>query len=184
MATLGASGIPVKGTPGLGYQLHTPITLPPLNLSLTELEALHLGVAIVGEAGDEDLKAAAHSLSAKIDAVLPEDRTQRPTGWGFATYPFADVAAGFQFMPLLRNAIRARQKVRIDYDDVREGSSQRVIRPLELEYWGRVWTCTAWCETRGAFQTFRIDRMETLEVLPQLFVEEQGKTLMDYRALD
>ena len=51
MATLGASGIPVKGTPGLGYQLHTPITLPPLNLSLTELAALHLGMAIVGVEG-------------------------------------------------------------------------------------------------------------------------------------
>ena len=181
MITLMASGVPVEGTPGMGYQLRTPITLPPLNLTLTELEALHLGMAIVGEAADPELKGAAQSLSAKIDAVLPEDRSMSPTGWGFAVYPFADVAAGFQFMPLLRGAIRARQKVRMTYDDAAP-VGVRVIRPLELEYWGRVWTCTAWCEETEGFQTFRIDRMDNLEVLPQLFVEEQGKTLEDLRA--
>jgi hypothetical protein len=30
----------------------------------------------------------------------------------------------------------------------------------------------------------RVDRITKLDVLPQLFVDEQGKTLMDYQALN
>ncbi|WP_102108152.1 helix-turn-helix transcriptional regulator [Oceaniglobus roseus] len=181
METLMASGVPVQGERGLGYQMTAPVTLPPLNLTLTELEALHLGLAVVGEAGDMELARAAAGLSAKIDAVLPEDRSAPPTGWGFAVYPFADAAHGFAHMPKLRAAIRARQKVRISYTDLEGAETARSIRPLQLEYWGRVWTVTAWCELRKDFRVFRVDRITTLQVLPELFVEEQGKTLIDYQ---
>ncbi|MDJ0824854.1 MAG: YafY family protein [Rhodobacter sp.] len=182
MDTLAASGVPVAGERGVGYRMTAPITLPPLNLTLTELEALHLGMAVVGEAADDELQAAARSLSAKIDAVLPEDRSAPPTGWGFAVYPFADAAAGFQHMPQIRAAIRARQKLSVDYLALDGAQTTRTIRPLKLDYWGRVWTVTCWCETRNDFSVLRVDRITSLEVLPALFVEEQGKTLIDYTA--
>lgn len=182
METLMTSGVPVRGERGLGYRMTAPVTLPPLNLSLTELEALHLGLAAVAEGGDDELRAAARSLSSKVDAVLPEDRGAAPTGWGFAVYPFADAAAGFRHMPRLRAAIRARQKLRLTGLDTDDTPTRRTIRPLKLDYWGRVWTVTCWCETTADFATLRVDLIETLEVLPALFVEEQGKTLMDLRA--
>jgi len=181
MDTLVASGVPIAGERGLGYMATAAITLPPLNLTMTELEALHLGMAIVGEAADEELSRAAASLSAKIDAVLPEDRRTPPTAWGFAVYPFADAAKGFRHMPAIRAAVRARQKLRIAYVKDDGTQSERVIRPLQLDYWGRVWTVTAWCEWRAEFRVFRIDRIETLRVLPQLFVDEPGRTLADYQ---
>ena len=180
METLAASGIPVEGARGVGYAVTAAITLPPLNLTTTELEALHLGMAVVGDAADDELKAAARSLSAKIDAVLPEDRSAPPTGFGFAVYPFADAAKGFQHMPGLRGAIRARQKVEIAYRGMDNETHTRVIRPLQLEYWGRVWTVTAWCELRAGFRVFRVDRIETQRALPATFTEEPGKTLADF----
>ena len=180
MDTLVASGIPVQGERGLGYQATAAITLPPLNLSMTELEALHLGLAVVGQAGDEELKAAAGSLSSKIDAVLPEDRRAPPTGWGFSVYPFSDAAKGFDHMPLIRQAIRSRQKLLISYESLRGELSERRIRPLQLDYWGRVWTASAWCELREDFRVFRVDRFRALKVLPELFVEEEGKSLADF----
>jgi predicted DNA-binding transcriptional regulator YafY len=183
MDTLIASGVPIAGERGLGYMATAAITLPPLNLTMTELEALHLGMAIVGEAADEELKAAARSLSAKIDAVLPEDRSMPPTGWGFAVYPFADAARGFQHMPAIRGAIRARQKLRVTYRNDQSELTDRVIRPLQLEYWGRVWTTTVWCELRADFRVLRVDRIQTLRVLPQLFIDEPGKTLASFLAL-
>ncbi|GFE65853.1 helix-turn-helix transcriptional regulator [Litoreibacter roseus] len=183
MDTLVLSGVPVAGERGLGYMMTAPITLPPLNLTLTELEALHLGMAVVGEAADPELQEAARSLSAKIDAVLPEDRSSPPSGWGFAVYPFADAAGGFRYMPQIRQAIRARQKLQIAYATPDGNRTERVIRPLQMEYWGRVWTTTTWCELRSDFRVFRIDRIRALSVLAELFVEEQGKSLADYIAL-
>jgi predicted DNA-binding transcriptional regulator YafY len=182
MDTLALSGIPVAGARGLGFQITAPVTLPPLNLTMAELEALHLGMAVVGEAADDELSAAARSLSAKIDAVLPEDRSAPPKGWGFAVYPFADAAAGFQHMPAIRAATRARQKLSITYLALDGAETRRTIRPLALEYWGRVWTVTCWCEFSDAFQELRVDRIQTLKVLPALFVDEDGKTLADCNA--
>ena len=66
METLQLSGVPVEGERGLGYMMTAPITLPPLNLTLVELEALHLGMTVVGEVADAELQQAAASLSAKI----------------------------------------------------------------------------------------------------------------------
>ncbi|MDJ0994077.1 MAG: YafY family protein [Dinoroseobacter sp.] len=180
METLQASGVPVEGERGVGYMVTAPVTLPPLNLTLAELEALHLGLAIIGEAADEEMQAAARSLSGKIDAVLPEDTHAPRAGWGFAVYPFAEAAKGFAHMPPLRAAIRARQKVQLTYTSLTDAETVRIVRPLELEYWGRVWTLTAWCELREDFRVFRVDRISDVTPMPSLFVDEPGKRLQDY----
>lgn len=180
MDTLVASGVPVQGERGVGYMITEAISLPPLNLTVDELEALNLGMAIVAEAADPDLKAAALSLADKVDAVLPTQTIADADQWKFAVYPFADAARGFAHMPTLRAAIRAKQKLRITYTSKDARVTTRTIRPLHMEYWGRIWTLTAWCELRTAFRVFRVDLIETAEALPELFVDEPGKTIADY----
>lgn len=182
MDTLVASGIPVEGERGLGYMVREAITLPPLTLTTEELEALNLGVAIVSEAADPDLKRAAQSLADKIDAVLPTQTIAEADAWKFAVYPFADAARGFSFMAPLRSAIKSRQKLALSYRRIDGALTQRTIRPLHMEYWGRVWTLTAWCELRQDFRVFRVDLIQDATALPELFVDELGKTLADYAA--
>ncbi|MGR3593257.1 MAG: helix-turn-helix transcriptional regulator [Limimaricola soesokkakensis] len=178
MDRLIASGVPVEGRRGLGYRATAAVTLPPMNLTMTELEALHLGLAAVAQGGDSELSAAARTLSGRIDAVLPEDR-DHPGGWSFATPPLGDAVAGFRHMSSLRAAIRARQKLQIT---MRDASDPMVLRPLRLDYWGRVWTLTSWSETTRGFAELRVDRIAALRVLPQLFVDEPGRTLQDLEA--
>ncbi|TNJ42738.1 YafY family protein [Phaeobacter sp. B1627] len=180
METLVASGVPVEGERGVGYTVREAITLPPLTLTPAELEALNLGMAIVAEAADTDLKAAAESLAAKVDAVLPVETVASADAWKFAVYPFADAARGLAQMPTLRAAIKARQKLSLAYRRPDGTLSARVIRPLHMEYWGRVWMLTAWCELRQEFRVFRVDLIEEAQALPELFVDEPGKRLQDY----
>ncbi|WP_299670960.1 YafY family protein [uncultured Roseobacter sp.] len=180
MDTLVASGVPVQGERGVGYMITEAISLPPLNLTVAELEALNLGMAIVAEAADPDLKAAALSLAEKVDAVLPTQTIADADQWKFAVYPFADAARGFAHMPTLRAAIRAKQKLRLTYTSKDARVTTRIIRPLHMEYWGRIWTLTSWCELRDDFRVFRVDLIQTAEALPELFVDEPGKTLADY----
>ena len=182
MDTLVASGIPLEGERGVGYMVREAITLPPLTLTSEELEALNLGVAIVSEAADPDLKAAALKLADKIDAVLPTQTIAQADAWKFAVYPFADAARGLSHMATLRSAIKTRQKLALQYRRIDGTASQRTIRPLHMEYWGRVWTLTAWCELRDDFRVFRVDLIEDASALPELFTDEPGKTLADYMA--
>ena len=174
MDTLAASGVPIEGARGVGYRVTAAVTLPPLNLTMTEVEALHLGLLAVARGGDADLSEAARSLAQKLDGVMPERRAKAGETLGFAVYPFADAARGFQHLPSLRAALRARQKLSVDL-----GQGARVVRPLQLDYWGRLWTCTVWCEKTRDFDELRVDRIVALKVLPGLFVDEPGKSLAD-----
>ncbi|QBF31374.1 YafY family protein [Thalassococcus sp. S3] len=180
MDTLVASGVPVQGERGVGYMAVDAITLPPLTLTPAELEALNLGMAIVAEAADPDLKAAADSLAAKVDAVLPAETIAEADAWKFAVYPFADAARGFSHMATLRGAIKGKQKLHLSYRRIDTTLTARKVRPLHMEYWGRVWTLTAWCELRSDFRVFRVDLIEEASALPELFVDEPGKRLSDY----
>jgi predicted DNA-binding transcriptional regulator YafY len=180
MDTLAASGVGVAGTRGEGYRLRDMVTLPPLSLSWEELEALNLGIAIAAQSADPELKAAATSLGDKVDAALPERNVPQSEGWKFATYPFADTARGIRHMPMLRAAIRARQKLRLTVTAPDGNVTARRVRPLLMESWGRVWTLTVWCETTGTFEVFRLDLIDSAEALPELFEDEPGRTLADY----
>ncbi len=180
MDTLVASGVPVEGERGVGYMVREQITLPPLNLTPAELEALNLGMAIVAEAADPDLKSAAETLADKIDAVLPTQVVAEADTWKFAVYPFADAARGLAHMAPIRSAIKSRQKLHLSYRRIDGVMTDRTIRPLHMEYWGRVWTLTAWCELREGFRVFRVDLIESVHPLPEIFADEPGKRLSDF----
>jgi hypothetical protein len=79
----------------------------------------------------------------------------------------------------LREAVQSHHKLRLHYRDVSGDASERTVRPLGCFYWGKVWTLSTWCELRGDFRGFRVDRMDAIEVLPERFRDEPGKTLAD-----
>lgn len=178
---LAASGLPVTGTRGTGYRLAELTALPPLRLGPQELEALYLGIAIVRESADPDLAAAAAGLADKIDNALPAEPLPPSEDWKFAFSPHASAARGFSVMAPVRSAIRGRQKLRLTARDSTGQHATHTVRPLRLDHRGRAWVLTAWSESADSFRLFRLDLVEEAEPLPELFVDEPGKTLADYR---
>lgn len=182
MGVLVAQGLPVEGERGVGYALRERIDLPPLTLTADEVEALRLGTELVARGADPSLADAAGRLAGKIAAVVPA-RVWEAGGadpWVFAR---AETAAAARHLPALRRAIRARRRVALSYRDEGGAASGRVVRPLLLEFWGQVWTLAAFCEVREGFRSFRLDRIEGLEVREDAFPREAGRELADYRAL-
>lgn len=180
MATLIASGLPVEGERGVGYILREPITLPPLTLTPDEVLALTLGLRLVTSSADPSLAPAAASLRAKIEAVIPA-RLLPSDEDGTWVFPGSEAIAAARHLPALRRAIRLREGVTVGYRDAQGSISKRPIRPLLLEFWGRVWTVAAWCETREAFRSFRVDRIEAL-VQGARFPDDPARDLAAYRA--
>lgn len=179
MLTLMASGVPVEGERGVGYMLRDAVFLPPLVLSLAELEALSLGMSIVREVADDELEQAAKTLHEKIAGYAP-NRRKSPESWGFGLYEFKRLRDGLRFMATVRHAIRDRSFLRITYTNLSNQCSERTIRPLQTDFWGKVWTLSAWCEMRQQFRAFRVDRIVSCKPTGRTFKDEPGKTIADY----
>lgn len=180
MDTLVASGIPVEGERGVGYILRAPVFMPPMALTQVELEALHLGVALVRQTADAELQEAATRVLKKVDQAMPEPMIVALDDFGKEVFTAPEVEASFTNMPTIRRAVREQLILLIDYTTLDGRHSRRRIRPLQMEFWGRAWTCTAWCEARQDFRVFRVDRINNILLPGDRFDIEPGKALLDY----
>jgi predicted DNA-binding transcriptional regulator YafY len=169
IARLQTAGLPVTGARGAGYCLTPAITLPPLTLSENEIEALQLGLAIVLQSADPDLRSHAETLTAKIDAALPETNLHEASKWDMIPNPFSDAARGLAHLPTLRATIKARQKLHLLYNAADAQMQQHVVQPQTLTHHARSWVLTAYSENSLENEAFRLDLIEDATALPELF---------------
>src|SRR5436190_11772630 len=145
---LSSSGVPILAEAGVGYALAKGFDLPPLMFTRDEVEALVLGARIVRAWADPALARAAEEALAKVENVLPESVKRRiPDAEVFAPDFHIDPEQRARLQPL-REAIGDRRKLRLVYMDGGAQSTERVVRPLGLFFWGARWTLGAWCELR------------------------------------
>ena len=171
------AGIPIKGEAGVGYALPRRFDLPPLMFSREEIEALVLGARVAESWTDPALAAAARSALTKVEAVLPEPLRRRLADTAlFAPDLYVRERTAAHLAPL-RAAIVDSRKVRLVYTAASGARTERTTRPLGLFFWGSTWSAAAWCELRADFRNFRLDRIDTLEVLDERFHAEPGQTL-------
>jgi len=179
VAELMVQGVPIEGEAGVGYRMRSGFDLPPLMFTHEEAQALVASVRIAQPRLDAALAAQAENALSKILAVLPV--AARAAAESLAVYaPPIEFDPGTRArLEPLRLAAEARRKVSLHYRDLKDSDSERTVRPLGCFYWGAVWTLAAWCEAREGFRSFRVDRIQQLNVLDEIFRDEPGKTLPD-----
>jgi predicted DNA-binding transcriptional regulator YafY len=184
IADLQASGIPIAGEAGVGYQLRG-FDLPPLMFDREEVEAMVLGARVVESWGDGELAAAAGTAIAKIEAALPRTRAHLVEETRLYVPRHGERRVDRLPLHRLRTAIRERRKVRLEYADGEARASERTVRPLALAFYPPVWLLISWCELRRDFRNFRLDRIAACDLAGETFVEETGRTLADFlRAME
>jgi predicted DNA-binding transcriptional regulator YafY len=176
------AGVPIQGEAGVGYALPRHFDLPPLMFTAAELQALSLGARMVESWADDELARAARSALQKVEHAVPPGRAQALQDSRLYAPGFHVPAALRGPLRVLRQAIERHQVVRLRYTDGTAAATERAVRPLGLFYWGTTWTLVAWCELRGDFRSFRLDRIDDLAALPRTFADEPGHTLDDYVA--
>ncbi len=182
IADLAAQGTPIEGAAGIGYSLRAGYQVPPLMFDREELAALALGAAWVSGYADEDLRAAADRVLSKIDAVLPQRLRQGLRAEGIEVLAFSHDPQTRQALTAARRALNERRKLNARYLDSKDQESTRVLWPLGLFYWGRVWTLAAWCELRRDYRSFRLDRFRSLEALFDQIPQDSSVSLKAYLA--
>lgn len=68
---------------------------------------------------------------------------------------------------LIRQAIAARTRMRIDYTNVTDDHSERVVEPLRIAHVQGYGYLDAWCTTADEFRRFRLDRINEVTVLSE-----------------
>lgn len=182
VADLSASGVPLQGEAGVGYRLGRDFDLPPLMFNLEEVQAIVLGARMVESFADDDLRGAARSALAKVEAVLPEGARHTIDDTALFALRWGDGGDLTVHMPSVRRAIDSRHLLRLSYADANGASTERVVRPLGLFFWGRTWTVGAWCDLRQDHRSFRVDRIVAAEVLEEAFTHQPPVTLEDFVA--
>jgi predicted DNA-binding transcriptional regulator YafY len=177
IADLTASGVPIEGEAGVGYQLPRGFDLPPLMFTEDEIEALVLGARMVESWGDP-------ALARQGAQRVVEGRDRAAAAAREAPARRRALRAGILRRSASRpatsdrcgKAIAEQRKVSFGYVNLASQASQRTVRPLGLYFWGSSWTLVGWCEMRADFRNFRPDRMRELTVLDERFPTNQAAT--------
>lgn len=137
----------------------TPHFLRPMRLTMSELCALELGLAIVRtERGPDDVAVVDDAL-ARLRAVIstvPGDDRKAGVATGVTTAP----GVSPEHLTELRMAIRERRKSRLRYRSGSATASEaRVVCPYSLAFVSGMWYVVAHCEKAKALRVFRLDRI-------------------------
>ena len=179
VAALQQQGVPIDGEAGVGYRMRVGFELPPLMFSAEEAQSLVAAVRLAQPQLDAVLGQRAEAALGKIFAVLPGSaRAAAESLTVYAPQRGLDDATR-ERLTHLRQATESRTKLRLHYLDLSDQTSTRLVRPLACFFWGPVWTFSAWCELREDFRSFRVDRVQQLEMTEERFRDEPGKTLAD-----
>ena len=182
--SLSLSGVPIEGEAGVGYRLSHRYQLPPLMFDREEVEALLLGARMVSSWGDTEMAIHANQAIQKILAVLHDHLRHSDESLPLLVPNIEEVQKFYTaHSQPMREAIRLRQRVAIDYVRADDEHSSRTIEPLGMIFWGKVWTLVAWCQLRGDYRTFRLDRIQSILVTDEKFETSENKSLKHFLQL-
>ena len=183
VADLQASGVPIDGEAGIGYLMREGYDLPPLMFNRAEITALVTGARIVRAWGGAKMALAAGEALSKIEAVLPPAERKRLAEVPVYAFDFSMSDEDRRNLDRLNAAIERHELLGLAYSDAEGNDTDRMVEPLGLYYWGKVWTLVGWCRLRDDFRMFRVDRIRTLTESGTLLQPVAGRGLQDFFAL-
>jgi predicted DNA-binding transcriptional regulator YafY len=156
-------GYPVHATPGVagGYRLGAGAALPPLLLDDDEAVAVAVGLRTAAGGSVSGIEETSVRALAKLEQVLPSHLRHRVAAMQAATVTVPGVGPEVDpdVLTAIAVAIRASERLRIEYSTHSGTDISRVTEPHRLVSWGRRWYLVAWDVEKVDWRTFRIDRL-------------------------
>lgn len=182
VVTLQAMRVPIAGEAGIGYVMQAGFDLPPLMFTADEVEAIVVGLSLIGRTGDADLLAAASRVTRKIAEVLPDAADSHIDGSPLHVSHWHAIPPSLVEYRVMRQAIREERKLHLRYQDAEARCTERTVRPIALVYYVDNVILAAWCELRRDFRHFRADRIITCHSIDSVFKGESELLRAEWRA--
>ena len=145
--------------------------VPPLMLTVDELEAAILGAQWVAARGDAALSRGAQDLIAKITVAVPQELQPVILDAALTPVSFRRRAVDSFDVGIVRRSIRERLKLRFSYADAIGDETTRTVWPFLIAYSEDIRMICAWCEMREDFRHFRTDRVTQMSLSDDRFPE-------------
>jgi predicted DNA-binding transcriptional regulator YafY len=177
-------GIPIEANIGRygGYRLRPGFKLPPLMFTEEEATAIVLGLLTSSWLEVEQSPVAVEGALAKVSRVLPaRARTRLEAISSHLVFfpPNQQERPDASLLIDLSQAIHANQRIIFDYYSRRKEVTHRKIEPYGITGWQGHWYLSGYCCMRQGYRTFRLDRLQHVEILNETF-EKAGD--FDYEA--
>ena len=169
------SGYPVAALAGAdgGYRLEAGRDLPPLLLDDEEAVAITVGLRTAAAGSVSGVEEASVRALAKLEQVLPARLRRRVSALNFSIVPLPGAPATVdpEALATLSLACRDFERVRFRYTAHDGTVSRRMSEPHRLVSAGRRWYLLAWDVQRADWRTYRVDRLDQLQLTGVRFSE-------------
>lgn len=183
LRSLETAGIPLVSEHAVGYSLVEGYCLPPVMFTREEVTALLTAEKLAAHLTDVPTARLTSLAMDKLRAVLSDaDRDYlamlAPHILVFGPRELPENLTTYQ---QLVTAVAACRVVRFTYQAPASGTAAtRYVEPMGLYHQG-YWHVVAYCRLRQAFRDFRLDRIQHLDLLPEVFTS-RPETLQQYQA--
>lgn len=182
--TLIQSGIPIYTEEGKGYSLMDHYRLPPISFTADEANALVTAEHILKLNSDASFVKSFQSATQKIKAVLKHSEksktdllNERLHVRNWVQHPSQNNSSNN--LSSIQNAITNYCIIHIDYTSLQGEDTSRKIEPFALYSTQGNWILVAFCLLRKEWRSFRLDYIQSLNILEETFAPHQF-TLQDF----
>lgn len=165
------AGIPIITEEGKGYSLMQDYTIPPIMFTEEEVNALITAEQIVANNKDLSLSRNYSDAITKIKAILRNDIQNK----GELLTQRIQIRNNFyrettsDYLTTLQLAITNKKVVALNYQSVSGELTKRQIEALALYNTNDNWILIAYCRLRHEERSFRLDRIQSLQLLSENF---------------
>lgn len=165
------AGIPIITEEGKGYSLMQGYTIPPIMFTEEEVNALITAEQIVANNKDLSLSRNYSDAITKIKAILRNDIQNK----GELLTQRIQIRNNFyrettsDYLTTLQLAITNKKVVALNYQSVSGELTKRQIEALALYNTNDNWILIAYCRLRHEERSFRLDRIQSLQLLSENF---------------
>ncbi|MCH5585484.1 YafY family transcriptional regulator [Shimazuella sp. AN120528] len=166
--SLCASGVPIIAESGHdgGYRLFNKFIETPLFFDTDERKALYYASLFAKQAGYPYEGSLENALQ-KIKYQMSEDQQKEFSNYtrGFDVVTPAIMKIDDQMLRTIEKAIASCNRLTLHYQKTGSNSPEnRQVDPYGIVHWNRKWYLVGYCHLRGENRTFRLDRVEKLEI--------------------
>lgn len=158
--------------------LHSDHFLRPMRLTIAELGALELGMALIRAERAPEERAAVDRARTRLRKVLsqvPDDPPEMDLRSASTGTKLDEATLG-----VVRKALRGRHKLQLCYrSSGSTAATERLVSPYACVFASGAWYLVAHCDRSGSLRVFRLDRIESLVESDEGFELPAGFSLDD-----